>query len=195
MTVNLATILNKAGISWGTLGKDEKCCGDSLRRLGNEFIFDGMAKENVLLFKDRGVIKVITACPHCLSTLKNDYRQYGIELEIFHHSELISQLLAEGKIKLNKQVEDLGKIIFHDSCYLGRHNDIYEAPRTVLLKVTGETPLEFDRKGKEAMKQDPDTICVSCPFCMTMFEDGLKDEQVHDIRVRDLTEVVAEGLR
>ena len=223
VTVNLALILDKAGISWGTLGKDEKCCGDSLRRLGNEFVFDRMAKENVQMFKERGIQKVITACPHCLTTLKNDYRQYGIELEVIHHSELISRLLAEGKIKLNKQVEELGKIIVHDSCYLGRHNDIYDAPREVLSKVSGKAPLEFDRnressfccgagggrmwmeeqtgtrinrtRVKEAMEKEPDTICVSCPFCMTMFEDGLKDEQVQDVRVRDLTEIVAEGLR
>lgn len=175
------------------------------------------------MFKERGIQKVITACPHCLTTLKNDYRQYGIELEVIHHSELISRLLAEGKIKLNKQVEELGKIIVHDSCYLGRHNDIYDAPREVLSKVSGKAPLEFDRnressfccgagggrmwmeeqtgtrinrtRVKEAMEKEPDTICVSCPFCMTMFEDGLKDEQVQDVRVRDLTEIVAEGLR
>jgi Fe-S oxidoreductase len=223
VTVNLALILDKAGISWGTLGKDEKCCGDSLRRLGNEFVFDRMAKENVQMFKDRGVKKVITACPHCLSTLKNDYRQYGIELEVIHHTELISRLLAEGKIKMNKQVEELGKIIVHDSCYLGRHNDIYDAPREVLTNVSGEVPLEFDRnrensfccgagggrmwleeqtgerinrtRVKEAMEKEPDTICVSCPFCMTMFEDGLKDEGAQNVRVCDLTEVVAEGLR
>ena len=223
VTVNLALILDKAGISWGTLGKDEKCCGDSLRRLGNEFVFDRMAKENVQMFKDRGIQKVITACPHCLTTLRNDYRQYGIELEVVHHTELISRLLAEGKIKMNKQVEALGKIIVHDSCYLGRHNDIYEAPREVLSKVSGSTPLEFERnreksfccgagggrmwmeeqtgtrinrtRVKEAMEKEPDTICVSCPFCMTMFEDGLKDEGFPDVRVRDLTEIVAEGLR
>ncbi len=223
VTVNLALILDKAGISWGTLGKDEKCCGDSLRRLGNEFVFDRMAKENVQVFKERGIQKVITACPHCLTTLRNDYRQYGIELEVVHHTELISRLLAEDKIKMTNQVEELGKIIVHDSCYLGRHNDIYEAPREVLSKVCGSTPLEFDRnreksfccgagggrmwmeeqtgerinrtRVKEAMEKEPDTICVSCPFCMTMFEDGLKDEQVQGVRVRDLTEVVAEGLR
>lgn len=223
VTVNLALILDKAGISWGTLGKDEKCCGDSLRRLGNEFVFDRMAKENVQMFKERGIQKVITACPHCLTTLRNDYRQYGIELEVVHHTELISRLLAEGKLKMNKQVEELGKIIVHDSCYLGRHNDIYDAPRDVLSKVSGSTPLEFERnressfccgagggrmwmeeqtgtrinrtRVKEAMEQNPDTICVSCPFCMTMFEDGLKDEQVKDVRVRDLTEIVAEALR
>ncbi|NOR49735.1 MAG: 4Fe-4S dicluster domain-containing protein, partial [Desulfuromonadales bacterium] len=150
VTVNLSLILDNAGISWGTLGKDEKCCGDSLRRLGNEFVFDRMAKENVQMFKDRGIQKVITACPHCLTTLRNDYRQYGIELEVVHHTELISRLLDEGKIKMSKQVEELGKIIVHDSCYLGRHNDIYDAPRDVLSKVSGEVPLEFDRNREKS---------------------------------------------
>ena len=175
------------------------------------------------MFKDRGIQKVITACPHCLTTLRNDYRQYGIELEVVHHTELISRLLAEGKLNMNKQVEELGKIIVHDSCYLGRNNDHTAAPRDVLSKVSGSTPLEFERnressfccgagggrmwmeeqtgtrinrtRVKEAMEKNPDTICVSCPFCMTMFEDGLKDEQVKDVRVRDLTEIVAEALR
>lgn len=223
VTVNLALILDKAGISWGTLGKDEACCGDSLRRLGNEFVFDRMARTNVQMFKERGIKKIITACPHCMSTFRNDYRQYGIELEVIHHSELISRLLAEGKITMSKQVKDLGRIIVHDSCYLGRHNDIYEAPREILSKVSGSAPLEFGRnrensfccgagggrmwmeeqsgerinrtRVKEALEKNPDTICVSCPYCMTMFEDGLKDEQANEVRVRDLTEVVIEGLR
>lgn len=222
-TVAMATILNAAGVSWGILGKDEKCCGDSVRRLGNEYVFDLMARENVGIFRERGVKKIITQCPHCFSTLKNDYRQYGIELEVIHHSELIQQLLASGKLKLHKQVSGLGNILFHDSCYLGRHNDIYAAPREVIKLATGNAPVEFSRSGgdsfccgagggrmwqeeqggerinlnrvKEALEKKPDTICVSCPYCMTMMEDGLKDLQVGSAKVRDLSEVVAEGLR
>ncbi len=222
-TVALATILNAAGVSWGILGKEEKCCGDSVRRLGNEFVFDRMAKENVALFKEKGVKKIITQCPHCFSTLKNDYRQYGIELEVVHHSELISHLLADGKLKLKRKVGDLGKILFHDSCYLGRHNDVYDAPREAIKLATGQAPVEFDRSGresfccgagggrmwqeeqhgerinlnraKEALEKRPDTICVSCPYCMTMMEDGLKDLQADGTRVKDIAEVVAEGLR
>ncbi|ADI85544.1 MAG TPA: (Fe-S)-binding protein [Geobacter sulfurreducens] len=223
VTVNLATILDAAGISWGILGKDEKCCGDSLRRLGNEYVFDRMARENVALFRERGVTKVIAQCPHCFTTLKNDYRQYGIELEVIHHAELIRQLLAEGRLKLDRRVSDLGKIILHDSCYLGRHNDVYEAPREVVATVTGTAPTEFDRardesfccgagggrmwmeeqtgtrinlnRVSEALSKNPDTICVACPYCMTMFEDGLKDKQAGQTRVRDIAEVVAEGMR
>jgi len=223
VTVNLAAILDAAGVSWGILGKDEKCCGDSLRRLGNEYVFDRMARENVQIFKERGVTRVITQCPHCFTTLKNDYRQYGLELEVIHHAELIRQLLAAGRLKLNRQVSELGKIVLHDSCYLGRHNDVYEAPREVVAAVTGAPPAEFDRareesfccgagggrmwmeeqtgtrinlnRVSEALSKNPDTICVACPYCMTMFEDGLKDKQAGQTRVRDIAEVVAEGMR
>lgn len=223
VTVALATVLNSAGISWGILGKEEKCCGDSLRRLGNEYVFDKMAKENVQLFKEKGITKVITQCPHCFTTLKNDYKQYGIELQVIHHAELIDQLLKQGRLKLNKQVKELGNIVFHDSCYLGRHNDIYEAPRSVIETATGKAPTELERKmdnsfccgaggGRmwmeeftgerinlnrvtEALTKKPDTICVTCPYCMTMFEDGLKDKQAGETRVRDIAELVAEGLR
>jgi len=223
VTLALASILDAAGVSWGTLGKDEKCCGDSLRRLGNEYVFDRTAQENVRLFTERGVRKIVTQCPHCFSTLKNDYRQYGIELEVIHHSELISRLLATNRLKLKKQVADLGRLLFHDSCYLGRHNDVYAAPREALRLATGKPPAEFTRNGKdafccgagggrmwqeeqqgerinlnrvkEALRHGPDTICVTCPFCLTMMEDGLKDLQGGAVRVRDLAEVVAEGLR
>ncbi len=223
VTVSVATILDQAGISWGILGKEENCCGDSLRRLGNEFVFDKMARENVLLFQKKGVQKIITSCPHCFTTLANDYRQYGLEVEVIHHSQLIRDLLASGRLKLDHTVTDLGKIVFHDSCYLGRHNDIYDPPREAVAAATGTVPLELERnrensfccgagggrmwmeehlgsrinhnRVQEALTQEPDTICVSCPYCMTMFEDGLKDEKAEQVRVRDVAEIVAEGLR
>ena len=106
MTVALATLLDNAGVSWGILGKDEKCCGDSLRRLGNEYVFDRMARENVALFKERGVKKIITQCPHCFSTLKNDYRQYGLELEVVHHSELLRNLIRDGTTQAQDQTAE-----------------------------------------------------------------------------------------
>ncbi|TSK05963.1 MAG: 4Fe-4S dicluster domain-containing protein [Geobacter sp.] len=220
-TVALATTLDRAGVSWGILGKDEVCCGDSVRRLGNEFVFDKMARGNLELFRERGVTKIVTACPHCFSTLKNDYRQYGAELEVVHHSELIAQLVKDGKLTAPKK-SNQGKVIFHDSCYLGRHNDTYAAPRDVIEAATGSAPQDFDRnreKGfccgagggrmwmeeqtgtrinhervQEALKQQPDTICVSCPYCMTMLEDGLKDQGAEKVRVKDIAEVMAEAL-
>jgi Fe-S oxidoreductase len=223
VTVALATILDAAGVSWGILGKEEKCCGDSLRRLGNEYVFDAMARENVRMFQAKGVTKVITQCPHCYSTLKNDYRQYGIDFEVVHHSELLRDLLASGKLKPHQPAGHLAKVVFHDSCYLGRHNDVYEAPREVIRASTGAAPAELGRnrensfccgagggrmwmeehlgtrinlnRVQEALAQHPDTICVTCPYCLTMFEDGLKDEKAGQVRVRDLAEVVADGLR
>ncbi|HEY83141.1 MAG TPA: (Fe-S)-binding protein [Dehalococcoidia bacterium] len=222
-TVALAQILEASGVSWGILGRDELCCGDSLRRLGNEFVFDNMARENIKLFADRGIKKVITQCPHCYSTLKNDYRQYGAELEVIHHSELIAHLIQEGRLKLDG-AGDLGRVVFHDSCYLGRHNMIYEAPRKVITSATGQEPTEMARhhaksfccgagggrmwmeepigkhinvaRVEEALEKDPETICVCCPYCMIMFEDGLKDKGVTEkVKVLDLAEVAARALK
>jgi Fe-S oxidoreductase len=222
VTVALSMVLDAAGVSYGILGKEEMCCGDSLRRLGNEFVFDKMARDNVKMFKEKGVKKIITLCPHCFSTLRNDYKQYGFEGEVIHHADLINDLLSKGKLKLKKSV-NMGKILFHDSCYLGRHNEIYESPRNVINKATGKGPEEMERnrgqsfccgagggrmwmeehlgtrinleRVSEALKKNPDTVCVTCPYCMTMFEDGLKDKNAEKVAVKDIAEVVAEGLR
>jgi Fe-S oxidoreductase len=221
-TLSLAKILDKSGLTWGTLGRDEMCCGDSLRRLGNEYIFDRMAQANVKMFQEKSVKKIITQCPHCYNTLKNDYQQYGVKLEVIHHTELIQNLITEGKLKLNAPVE-LGNIVYHDSCYLGRYNSIYDAPRQVIAAATGNAPCEMERhrdkgfccgagggrmwmeekEGKlinvarveEALEKKPDTVCVACPYCMTMFDDGLKDKEVADkVQVLDLAEIVARAL-
>ncbi len=200
----LVQALQAAQVSFGILGQDEKCCGDSLRRLGNEFVFEKLAKENMELFKKYNVKKIITYCPHCYSTLKNDYRDYGLSAEVIHSSEFLAHLIRSGKLSLPK-ADGLGRVVFHDSCYLGRYNQIYEAPREVLARATGQRPIEMDRvleksfccgggggrmwmeesaehrlninRIKEALTQKPDTIVVSCPYCMTMFEDGLKDQR------------------
>ncbi|MBM3131476.1 MAG: (Fe-S)-binding protein [Chloroflexi bacterium] len=223
VTVANARILDAAGISWGTLGKEELCCGDSLRRLGNEYVFDRMAQQNVKTFSEKGVKKVITQCPHCFSTLKNDYRQYGIELEVIHHTELIKDLIASGRLRLGKS-DNLGTIVFHDSCYLGRYNGVYDAPRSVIASATGDAPVEMHRhrdqsfccgagggrmwmeespgkkninvaRTEEALGLSPKTICVCCPYCMTMFEDGLKDKGASDmVQVLDVAEIVERSL-
>jgi len=223
VTLAITRILDASGISWGILGKDELCCGDSLRRLGNEFVFDSMAKANVKMFQEKGVKKVITQCPHCYTTLKNDYRQYGADFEVVHHTELIDNLLTEGRLKLSGD-GNLGKVIFHDSCYLGRYNDIYEAPRNAVMAAAGRIPLEMERnhsnsfccgagggrmwleesigerinlnRVEEALAKDPQTICVSCPYCMTMFEDGLKDKDATErVQVLDVAEIVARTIK
>jgi Fe-S oxidoreductase/nitrate reductase gamma subunit len=221
-TLSMARILDKSGVSWGTLGRDELCCGDSLRRLGNEYIFDHMAQANIKMFAEKGVRKIITQCPHCYSTLKNDYKQYGADLEVVHHTEFIRSLIQSGKLKLNAK-EDLGKVIFHDSCYLGRYNAIYDAPRQVIAAAIGRAPAEMPRnrdkalccgagggrmwmeekegtlinvaRVEEALAGKADTVCVCCPYCMTMFDDGLKDKEADDkVRVLDLAEIVAGAL-
>jgi Fe-S oxidoreductase len=223
VSLAIARILDAAGISWGIFGRDEKCCGDSLRRLGNEFVYDRMVRENLAFFEEKGVKKIITECPHCFSTLKNDYAQYGADFEVHHHSDLISTLLRQDRLKLNGNGADLGKVVFHDSCYLGRHNEIYETPRQAVAAVLGRTPAEMGRshnrafccgagggrmwleesigsrinvaRVEEAMEEGAETLCVCCPYCMVMFEDGLKDKDADDrVRVLDVAEIVAGAL-
>jgi Fe-S oxidoreductase len=223
VSLAIAKVLDAAGVSWGILGRDEACCGDSLRRLGNEYVYDQLVRQNLAMFEERGVKKIITECPHCYTTLKNDYRQYGAELDVIHHTELINRLMTEGKLKLNGTGGDLGNVVFHDSCYLGRHNDIYEAPRQALAAATGRAPTEMERhhnrafccgagggrmwmeestgkrinivRVEEALEKDPKTICVCCPYCMVMFEDGLKDMDADDrVQVLDLAEIIAARL-
>jgi Fe-S oxidoreductase/nitrate reductase gamma subunit len=224
VSLAIAKVLDAAGISWGILGRDEACCGDSLRRLGNEYVYDQLVRQNLATFKERGVKKIITECPHCYTTLKNDYRQYGAELDVIHHTELINRLMTEGRLKLNGNSGDLGNVVFHDSCYLGRHNGIYEEPRQALAVATGQPPIEMERhhnrafccgagggrmwmeestgkrinivRVEEALEKDPKTICVCCPYCMVMFEDGLKDKDADDrVQVLDLAEIVAARLK
>lgn len=224
VTLSTAQILDAASVSWGILGKDELCCGDSLRRLGNEYIFDLMVQENIKLFKEKDVRKIITQCPHCFSTIKNDYKQYGIELEVIHHTQLISDLIKSGKLHLKTEGNGFGDIVFHDSCYLGRYNEVYQAPRHAVVSATGynvqemhdhmdksfccgagggrmwmeESPGEKNiniARTEEALASNPKTICVCCPYCLTMFEDGLKDKDADKrVQVLDVAEIVGQSL-
>lgn len=221
-TVALANIFKKAGISWGVLGKDEKCCGDSLRRLGNEYVFEQMLA-NANSLNELGVTKIITQCPHCYNTLKNDYKQFGLNAEVYHYTEFILNLVRAGKLALKGGV-DLGNIVFHDSCYLGRYNSIFQQPRELIKLTTGKPPLEMERRYErsfccgaggghmwmeesegtrinlervgEALKQNPDTICVCCPYCVTMMEDGLMDLKMSEkVSVFDLSEIIEKALK
>ncbi|MBN1548420.1 MAG: (Fe-S)-binding protein [Syntrophaceae bacterium] len=222
VTAAVAKILNAARLSWGVLGNEEKCCGDSLRRLGNEYAFDILVKSNIEIFKKYGIKKIITYCPHCFSTLKNDYKQYGVDFEVMHHSQLIHKLLQSGVIKLKEQLE--GSVTYHDSCYLGRYNNLYKEPREIIRMASGgKSPVEMGRhhadsfccgagggrmwleenlgsriyleRTKEALATKASIIGVACPYCMTMFEDGLKDEKASEqVAVKDIAEIVAEKL-
>lgn len=222
VAVSVAQILKHAGVRFAILGNEEKCCGDSARRLGNEYLFEKLAKQNVEVFEKYRIRKIICYCPHCYSTLKNDYRDYGLDLEVFHISEFLSWLIRRGEIK-PKRLE-LGRVIYHDSCYLGRLNGIFDQPRIILESITGKRPIEMDRmlkksfccgagggrmwmeeshgirinlaRTKEALSKNPDVIAVSCPYCMTMFEDGLKDLKASEkVRVLDVAEIVSESLK
>jgi Fe-S oxidoreductase len=219
----LAKIFNRVGISWGILGSREKCCGDPLRRLGNEYVFDQLARENVELFKRHGIRKVITFCPHCFNTMKNDYAQFGANFEVVHHTQFIADLIRQGRLRLSGRNEE--RIVLHDSCYLGRYNGVLEEPREVITAATGGTPpLEMPRhrrssfccgagggrmwmdedigqatnreRTREALALNPSTISVACPYCMTMFEDGLRDENAAGkVKVKDVAELVVAAMR
>jgi len=221
VTKSVAKIMNEAGIKFGVLGSEEKCNGDTARRLGNEFLAQEFIKHNVETFKKYNVKKVVVQCPHCLHSLKNEYPQFGIELEVLHHSELINNLLSEGKIKPVKKTEE--KFTYHDSCYLGRYNNIYDSPRETMMTVPGLNIIEMERskdkgfccgagggrmfmeetegkrinieRAEEAINTGADTIASACPFCMTMLNDGIKaKEKSDDIKIKDIAEIIAESL-
>ena len=221
ITKAFATILNKVGVSYAILGKEEMCTGDPVRRAGNEFMFQMMAYQNIQVLNNYGVKKIVTACPHCFNTLKNEYPALGGNYEVIHHTTFIQQLINEGKIKLKEGGSFKGKkITYHDSCYLGRANDIYEAPRKVLELLDAEL-VEMKRcrttglccgaggaqmfkepepgkkdinveRTEEALSTGAKIIAVACPFCMTMMNDGVKSkDRENDVEVRDIAELIA----
>jgi heterodisulfide reductase subunit D len=224
VTVAFVKILNAVGVKFAVLGTEEGCTGDPARRAGNEFTFQMMAMANIQVMDMYGVKKIVTACPHCFNTLKNEYPALGGKYEVIHHSEFLQQLINEGKVKIEGGGAFKGrKITFHDSCYLGRANDIYEAPRAVLEALDADL-VEMKRakvkglccgagggqmfkepeKGKkdinierieEALATGADTIAVGCPFCMVMMSDGVKNKEREDsVKVFDLAELVAQSM-
>ncbi len=215
-----AKIMQKAGVDFRILGKEEKCNGDTARRLGNEYLAQMLMQENIETMNNYGVKKIVTACPHCYNSIKNEYPQFGGNFEVMHHSEMIEQLLKENRIKLNDEGESK-KITFHDSCYLGRYNNIYEQPRNSINKIGNLKLVEMDRsrdKGfccgagggrmfleetegtrinenrtQEALNTGAATIASACPFCMTMLNDGLKTfNKSEEVEIKDIAEIVLE---
>ncbi len=217
---SFATILNQAGVNFGILGQDEACCGDPSRRCGNEEQYLGTAQGNVELLNEIGIKKIITTCPHCYNTLKNEYPQIGGNFEVYHQSEFIWKLINEGKLKVNPALE--GNITFHDPCYLGRINRIFEEPRNVLDKVKKGPYMEMERNhdrsfccggggGRiwmeehhkrinharidEAIALSANTVVTACPYCLIMMEDAIKDkEKSETMKALDLSEIVVKGL-
>ena len=224
ITKAFALILDKAGINYAILGKEEMCTGDPVRRAGNEFAFQMMAYQNIQVLNNYGIKKIVTACPHCYNTLKNEYPALGGTYEVIHHTTLLQQLIDDGKIRL-KEDSDLKnkKITYHDSCYLGRANDIYDAPRKVLeaLKAElvemkrcrsngmccgaggaqmfkeeekGTTRINIERSN-EAIGTGAEVIASACPFCNTMMTDGVKlAEKEESVQVLDIAELIAQAI-
>jgi Fe-S oxidoreductase len=214
-----AEILNEAGVNYAVLGEQEQCNGDSARRAGNEFLFNELASSNAEILNEVAPPRIVTTCPHCLHVLKNEYPAFGGNYEVIHHTQLINELIGAGKLSL--QADDPEKITFHDPCYLGRQNGIFEAPREVLHQTQAEY-VEMPRHGRqsfccgaggaqmwkeeeegtqrinqnrinEAIETGADTLAVGCPFCMIMLTDAQKAAKT-DMQVRDVAEIVLQQL-
>lgn len=223
VTIAFAKILNQLNINYAVLGTEESCTGDPARRAGNEFTFQMLAMQNIEVLNGYGVKKIVTACPHCFNTLKNEYPELGGNYEVIHHSQYLQQLISEGKLKVKGGEFKGQKITFHDSCYLGRANEVYEAPREVIRALDAELVemkrckskglccgagggqmLKEPEAGKkdvnierieEALETGAKTVAVGCPFCMTMMSDGVKNkEKETDVKVYDLAELLLQQM-
>ena len=224
ITKAFATILQKVGVKFAILGKEEACTGDPARRAGNEFLFQMMAYQNIQILNGYGIKKIVTTCPHCFNTLKNEYPELGGTYDVIHHTTFLQELIDQGKIKLKEGGTYKGKkISYHDSCYVGRSNNIYEAPRKVLEALEGEL-IEMKRcrsnglccgaggaqmfkedepgdkrinieRTDEALETGASVIASACPFCNTMMTDGVKNrEKEGSVAVLDIAEMIAESM-
>ena len=221
ITRAFASILDGAGINYAILGKEEMCTGDPVRRAGNEFMFQMMAYQNISILNGYEIKKIVTACPHCFNTLKNEYPELGGNYDVIHHATFLQQLLDEGRIRISGDGPFKGKkITYHDSCYLGRANDIYEAPRHVLETLDGDLVemkrcrsnglccgaggaqmFKEEEKGEkrinreradEAIGTGATVVAAACPFCNTMLSDGVKaNEKEQEVAVLDIAEMIS----
>lgn len=214
---SFVSLLNKAGVKFATLGTEETCTGDAARRIGNEYLFQSLAKMNVDTLNRYAVKRIVTACPHCFNTLKNEYGDFGGKYEVFHHSQFISKLITEGKLKPTKSLDET--VTFHDSCYLGRWNNVYEQPRNVIESIPNVKLVEMKQhhdqglccgagggrmwmeehigrrinvtRTEQALETKAKVIATSCPFCITMINDGVKTkEAVDQVQVKDISELL-----
>jgi Fe-S oxidoreductase/nitrate reductase gamma subunit len=210
-------LLQEAGVDFAILGQEERCSGDPARRIGNEYLFETLARRNIGLLQSRKVKKIITTCPHCFNTLKHEYRQFGAAFEVFHHSQILAELLDQGRITPSAALDQ--QITFHDACYLGRYNDTYEEPREVLAAIPKARVVEMRQKRErsfccgaggglmwveeprekrvnskrvqQALQTGAEIVAVACPFCMTMLEDGVKATMGEQrLKVMDIAELV-----
>ena len=221
VAVSFVKVLQGAGINFGILGAEEKCCGDSVRRMGNEYLFQTLAQENIECMKKYEIKKIVTTCPHGYNIIKNEYPQFGGNFEVYHHSGFIAKLMREGRLKLVNSIDQT--ITYHDSCYLGRYNTIYSEPRKIISDIAGTRLIEMNRSfeksfccgagggrmwmeehlGKrinhlrfeDAITTKATMAATACPFCLTMLEDASKDKAMEEsFKVRDLAELVLEAM-
>jgi Fe-S oxidoreductase len=218
----MARILQAAGINFGILGIEESCCGDPARRIGDEYLFQTLCQKNIELLQSYRIKKIVTTCPHCFNTLKNEYPQFGGNFQVVHHTQFIADLIREGRIKPGKL--DGSKVItYHDSCYLGRYNDIFQPPRDILKAIGGIKRVELARSGTTSfccggggghmwIEEDPakrvnvrriqdvvgakaNIVATACPYCLSMLEDGLKASELEEsIKAMDLSELLVNSL-
>jgi len=223
ITKAVAKILHAANLKFAILGSEEACTGDPAKRAGNEFLFQMLAMQNIATLQAYEVKKIVTACPHCFNTLKNEYPELGGNYEVLHHTTLINQLLQSGKISIEGGAFKGQRITYHDSCYLGRANDIYEAPREIIEKLdaalvemkrskanglccgaggaqmfkeaeNGNKEVNIER-ADDMLEAKPAVVAAACPFCMTMLRDGVKHHnQEQAIEVKDIAELVASAM-
>ena len=219
VTIAFTKLLQKAGVDFAILGQEESCTGDPARRAGNEFLFQMLAQQNVTVLNMYEVKKIVTACPHCFNIIRNEYPVLGGNYEVMHHTQFLQSLLNEGRLKIEGGSFKGKKITYHDSCYLGRANDIYEAPRSVLSALDadlvemkrcrtkglccgaggaqmwkedepGDKRINIERV-EEALETGAEIVAVNCPFCMTMMTDGVKaKEKQESVMVYDLAELI-----
>ncbi|MBH75515.1 MAG: hypothetical protein CL896_06980, partial [Dehalococcoidia bacterium] len=216
----MVSVLKVAGVKFKVLGDEEMCTGDPARRLGNEYLYQTLGQQNIETFNRYNVKKILTLCPHCFNTIKNEYPQLGGNFEVVHYTEFVNQLIKEKKIKPLRSLNET--VSYHDSCYLGRHNKIYDDPREIAQSIPGVTLLEMDKcrdrgfccgagGGRMWMEEEgervnrirtdhfletqADVVGVSCPFCMQMFNEGIEAKGVQDTKqVKDLIELVQESI-
>ncbi len=223
MKVAIATakVLQAARVNFGILGVEETCCGDPARRMGDEYLYQTLCQKNIETLKKYNVKKIVTSCPHCFNTLKNEYPQFGADFEVVHHSQFILDLITQGKLK-GGSIDGI-KLAYHDSCYLGRHNDIYKQPRKILDSIGGIRRVELGRHGPKGfccggggghmwMEEPPEKrlntrrtqevidakancVATACPYCLSMFEDGIKAKQVEEtVKAMDLSELIIQSM-
>lgn len=222
ITVAFCKILNELNINYAILGKEESCTGDPARRAGNEFAFQMKAQENIMVLNTYEVSRIVTTCPHCFNILKNEYPKIGMyDAQVIHHSQYLQQLIDDGKLKVDGGAFQGKTITYHDSCYLGRANDVYEAPRSVLKELDtnlaemvenktrglccgagGAQMFKEDEKGDrrinsartdQVLDTNANVVAANCPFCITMLQDGLKEREKQDVMVLDLSELIVQS--